>query len=100
MLKFIHSYRKLGTICLSIIEQKGKHHSFINAILFYTNRLTSGCRKQELVPGSISLSLLTFIDNDCDRHTVSFATRQTYIFKRKLGLDLSFFRKASGIFDV
>ena len=43
-----HSHRKLGTICLSTIEQKWKHYSFIKAILFHKNRLTSGCRKQEL----------------------------------------------------
>ena len=33
-------------------------------------------------------------------HSVSFAKRQEYFFKRKLGLDLSIFRKATGIFDV
>ena len=32
--------------------------------------------------------------------SVSFAKRQTYFLKRKLGLDLSFCRKATDIFDV
>ena len=42
------SYRQLETLWSSVTEQKRKHYSFINAILFHKNRLTSGCRKQEL----------------------------------------------------
>ena len=31
---------------------------------------------------------------------MSFAKRQAYFFRRKLELDLSFFRKATGLFDI
>ena len=39
---------------------------------------------------------IQFADNDCDRHKLSVFRQKTGIFfKRKLGLDLSFFRKAT-----
>ena len=76
-------------------------YSFIDAILFHKNRLTSDCRKQE-PPGSISLLLYNLmIMVVTGTNSVFFAKIRTGIFfKRKLGLDLSFLRKATGIFDV
>ena len=67
----------------------------MNAILFYKNKLRSGCRKQELaqaVEVCWYYNLLIMIVTG-QRHTVSFAKRQAYLFKRKLVLDLSFFQE-------
>ena len=51
--------------------------------------------------GSISLLLYNLLIVSVTRtYLVSFGKRQAYFFKTKLELDLSFFRKATGIFDV
>ena len=55
--------------------------SFINVVLFYKNRLTSDCRKQE-PPGSISLLLCNLlIMIVTGTNSVSFAKRQAYFLK-------------------
>ena len=56
-------------------------YSFISAILFCKNRLTSDCRKQE-PPGSISLLLYNLlIMIVTGTNAVSFAKRQAYFLK-------------------
>ena len=60
-------------------------YSFINAILFYENRLTSDCRKQE-PPSSISLLLYNLlIMIVTGTNSVSFTKRQAY-FLKKIGI--------------
>ena len=56
-------------------------YCFINAILFYQNRLTSDCKKQER-PGSISFLLYNLlIMIVTGTNSVSFPKRQAYILK-------------------
>ena len=96
-----HSYRKLGTLCLQVNRTKMKTLcSFINAVLFCKNRLISGCRKQELDrQHAISLLLCNvLIVIVTGTHSLCFAESQIYFSERKLGLKLSFFRKATSIF--
>ena len=46
-------------------------HFFASAILFYKNKLTSGCMKQETrAPRQHKFIAMQFTDNNCDRHTL------------------------------
>ena len=75
------SNRKLGTLLKYNRTIMKTLCSFINAILFHKNRLTSDCRKQE-PPGSISLLLYNFlIMTVTGTSSVSFAKRQVYFLK-------------------
>ena len=70
-------------------------YSFINAVLFYKNRLTSDCRKQE-PPSSISLLLYNLlIIIVTSTNSVSFAKR--HIFKKKIGMGPAIFQETSKI---
>ena len=68
-------------------------YSFIDAILFHKNRLTSDCRKQE-PPGSISLLLYNLlIMIVTGTNSVSFAKRQAYFLKENWGWTCHFLGK-------
>ena len=65
-------------------------YSFIK--LFFTRIGQPQATGNKCPTGSLGFNLLIMIVTGT--YSVSFAERQAYFLKRKLGLDLSFFRKA------
>ena len=70
-----YSDRKLGTFCLSMIEQKRKH-SFLLLMLFFLLFFFTGIGEHQAAGnkssnGQHKFVAAQFADNDCDRHTLS-----------------------------